>query len=398
MSKTAKYWILGIFAGILIALCLVWLREGCGKKPKEEKVSGPTTPGKEAIGEIQKDGGRLHNKIVKGTIEITGRGSNAKRGYAHEANFKYALFVVFKSEIKEKREEDGKLVVEEIRTFETVSDNLVISDAKLKLAVYETLPVKTFVTIVDTACAVVGVFGAPGSKAVAATVAASTHIADTMLKSIDGAQLSDLWGISPDIGEKELLESIKNVGGDTRAISCIRALSGKSYKITYYLNKEKAPMMMTMTYADGKPVENEEEKMVLQRANIFMDYHIMPDKNAKSWDVNANDMQELFDPFVDGSYRGSVKVTRGADQDGCWNLAMSPSNIAISSEDGQSIGSLTLDEGIALVNPDNYHIKEMRGRGRLNVRKKSKHHLMCTMTISGECEFRGRLVMTDLPK
>ena len=70
---------------------------------------------------------------------------------------------------------------------------------------------------------------------------------------------------------------------------------------------------MRFAHEDGSTDLTEEEYLVLRRANAFMDSQLMPDRNCSpgsEWTVDAADFDSLLDPFVDGSYDGSVTVAR----------------------------------------------------------------------------------------
>ena len=161
-------------------------------------------------------------------------------------------------------------------------------------------------------------------------------------------------------------------------------------------------MYVNFTYTDGNPVTEDDEKMVLRRVNAFIDYNLVPDKDCvpgQSWNINAADMQEVFDPYADGSYSGSVKATRMANNEkGEWVIALSPTNIDIINDSNNSTGQMNLKYGMAIVNPDQVSINELSVAGTAQGQQVNRHHLLFKAKTAGECDFQGKVITSILNK
>ncbi len=345
---------------------------------------------------------RVFPKVMKGNFAMVGRGEDAKWGIGRAANFQYNIFILAESEIisKEARE-DGIIRVVEKRTFNKVQDSVVVSDVDLKLAI-DTLPVGTFSKMIDGVA--VGYTSLTGDAVTGATVVAGKNYLVEKLRSIDGLSARKLLGFigfqpTPDI-DAALNKLARSQF--TKALGVVRSISGKSYVISYYQEKNGQPLLVTFKNADGSEVTDDEEKMILKRVNAFIDYNVVPDEDCRpgdTWTIAAEDMQEVFDPFVDGTYTGNIKANRKSNaENGDWTVEMSPSSINVIADNGSTTGSLQLNRGRALVNPEKLSVNEMFVAGKAKIAKTSRHHLLFTARIDGLCDFQGRVVTTPKEK
>ena len=422
MEKSSKATLIGIVAGIAIALIGVFAytaitgtgsssggtavapvagtssSSGTTANTTGDKKSPVVAPMEPIVRKTIKPAAidRVFPRIIKGEFTIIGSGEDAKWGIGKTANFKYSLFIVAESEILSKKAlPDGNIKVEEMRTFKRVQDSMVVSDVDFKF-VFDTLPMDTFSKAIDAA--VVGWTSLTADVATAAIVLSSKKYVEQKLKEVDGIgarKLLGLAGFQPTVEVDEMMNKLAS-SHVKKALGGIRSISGKSYKITYYQEKSGQPMLMTFTNKDGSQVTDEEELMVLKRVNTFIDYNMVPNTECRpgeSWTVDAEDMQEVFDPFVEGRYNGNVKVTRMSNDDkGNWVLAMSPSVINVVGDSGSTTGSLQLQNGSAQINPALVSINELKIAGKAKLSKLSKHHWLFTAKISGWCDFQGRVI------
>ena len=341
---------------------------------------------------------RVFPKVMKGNFAMVGRGEDAKWGIGRAANFQYNIFILAESEIISKKAmKNGTIKVVEKRTFNKVQDSLVVSDVDFKLAI-DTLPVDTFSKMIDGVA--VGYTSLTGDAATGAMVVAGKNYLVEKLRSANGLSARKLLGMvgfkpTPDV--EQALNKLAT-SHFTKALGVVRAISGKSYIITYYQEKNGQPLMVTFKNADGGEVTDDEEKMILKRVNAFIDYNVVPDGNCRpgdSWTIAAEDMQEVFDPFVDGTYTGNVKATRRSNaENGDWTVEMSPSAVNVIADNGSTTGSLQLNRGRALVNPEKLSVNEMFVAGKAKLSKTSRHHLLFTARIDGLCDFQGRIITT----
>lgn len=341
---------------------------------------------------------RVVSRTMKGEFGLVGRGEDAKWGIAITTNFKYTVIVVADSEIQSKEVlPGGEIKVTEIRTFKKVQDSIVVSDVDLKLAL-DTLPIKVFSQAIDAAVTLWT--SMTGEAASGAVVLTGKKYVEEELKKIDGTGARALLGTlgrKPTPEMEKYLNQLANAHV-LKALGGVRAISGKSYKIVYYQKASGQPLYVKFTYSDGTEVTDEEEQMVLKRVNAFIDYNMVPNKECvpgDNWNIQARDMQEVFDPYVAGSYSGTIRASRKSNApNGDWKIYMSPSTIDVVNNNGNTTGHFNLEKGYALINPKLVSINEMFVEGTANLQKMSKHHWLFTARISGECAFQGKVVTT----
>ena len=161
-------------------------------------------------------------------------------------------------------------------------------------------------------------------------------------------------------------------------------------------------MMVDFKNEDGSDITDEEEQMVLKRVNAFIDYHLVPDRGCNPgdiWTVYAEDMQELFDPFVKGKYVGRIKVFRKSNApNGDWVIEMRPGMVNIIGEGGSSTGSLRITRGEAKMDPANVSLNNLFAEGTVQMQKLTRHHLLFTAKVDGWCKFQGRVITEPLEK
>jgi len=398
-----KAGIVGWLAGIAVAALVVVIYvnfHGCGTTPPPPPPPPPEPPEQP----VKKDPvpvsalERIVPRVMKGEFGLTGRGVDAKWGIAKTANFRYTVMVIADSDILEKKDlPGGKIKVTEVRKFDRVQDGIVVSDVDMKLAL-DTLPIKAFAQAIDAAVTVWTSMS--GDPAGGALVLSGKDYVMEKLKKIDGTGVRALLG---SIGLKpapELEAAVNKIANAhvLKALGGIRSISGKSYKITYYQEASGMPMYVKFTYEDGSEVTDEEERMVLKRVNAFIDYNVIPNKGCTpgdTWEIKAKDIEEVFDPYVEGTYSGTVRATRKENaQNGDWEIELAPSVINVINDDGNTTGHLNLERGQAFVNPKLVSVNNLFVEGKAKLEKLSRHHFLFTAKISGECDFQARVVTT----
>ena len=421
MEKSTKSLVIGVVIGIAVALVAVRIlpkgsvgngeekdtkTDAVKKTDGKDKNDPPNPPKPHPKPSVIKKPSvkpqainRVFSKWMKGQFEMKGRGTDAKWGIGTTANFKYSIFVIAESKILSKKAlPDGTIEVEEIRKFDRVQDGIAVSKLDFVLAL-DTLPLETFSKTIDVTAKVWGtVTGNPAGH----IVKLGKDFVLKELKQIDGKSVRKIMG---ELGVElpaEIEIVISKIISDQmlRGFGGLRDISGKSYRFQYNQGKDGTPLSITFKNEDGSEVTSEEEQMILKRVNAFIDYNAMPNTESRpgdSWTVNAEDIQEVFDPFVDGTYTGRITVERRDDtKDGDWFVEMKPgSSITVISGSGASRttnGTLQLTRGRAIINPDKYTVKEMFVAGNAGLKRLSKHHFLFTARISGRCDFQGRVV------
>ena len=384
-----------LFLGIAILGLALLVGAGCQKETIPPSVSSDEPGGfvKPTVSPVAVERILPHRKF-SGQFVTIGHGSDAKWGINKTLNFQYTVSVVAESEVLSKEKTDsGYIKVEEVRSFHAIADNLVVSDIDFQLCL-DTLPIKAISNAVDFAA---GFYSAlTGNAAVGGIVLGAKEYLTATLRQFDGMSLRGLWGLTGVDLPEEVEKYVNKLANNNirQAIGGMRDISGKSYKFTWYQKESGEPLQIKYSYVDGSEVTNEEEVMVLKRVNTFIDYYLAPDKDCQpgdSWNISAENLQEVFDPFVDGTYVGSIAVVRKENEGDDWKLEMLPSEIRVRSEN-ETTGELKVTKGYATLEPKDVTLKDLFAEGTANIRKISRHHLLFTARIEGDCQFQGRLI------
>ena len=403
MTSSMKAGIVGCIAGLAVAALVAVGYLTLGRGPGPGPGPGPVIDNK-PMQPVKKDPvpvsavDRVVSRSMKGEFGLTGRGEDAKWGIARTANFKYTVIVVADSEILSKEVlPGGEIKVTEIRTFNKVQDGIVVSDVDMKLAL-DTLPVKVFSQAIDAAVTLW--ISMTGDAAGGAAVLTSKNFVMEKLRNVNGTSVRALLGAAGLKPAPEMEAAINQIANAhvLKALGGVRAISGKSYKITYYQKATGQPLYVKFTYKDGREVTDQEEQMVLKRVNAFIDYNMVPNTDCMpgdNWVIQARDMQEVFDPYVEGTYSGSVRALRKANtENGDWMVELSPSVIDVVNDNGNTTGHMNLERGYAAINPKLVSINDLFVEGKAKLEKLSKHHWLFQSRISGECNFQGKVVTT----
>ena len=345
---------------------------------------------------------RIVPRILKAEFAMKGRGYDAKWGIGKEANFQYTVYVEAQSEILSKKTlPTGRIEVNEKRTFLKVYDTVVTSDVDFILAL-DTLPMQEFSKAIDATSMIISSMN--GRPELGAVVVGVKNNLMQKLQDVNGKGLRALLGWCGLKPANDIEQKLQALAGSqlTKAIGGIRSISGKSYLVYYMQEESGQPLMVDFKNEDGSDVTDEEEQMVLKRVNAFIDYHLVPNKNCvpgDNWTVYAENMQELFDPFVDGRYNGKINVVRKSDaEDGDWRVVMRPGTVNVIGDGGTTTGSLRIESGEAKFDPKNVSLNDMLVEGRAKMEKLKRHHWLFTAKINGDCEFQARAITEPLKK
>ncbi len=342
---------------------------------------------------------RVVPRKIRGEFNLVGRGEDAKWGVGTTANFKYTSIMDVDSKIESKEVlPGGEIKVTEVRTFNAVQDSLVVSDVDFKLTL-QTVPLRAFSQAVGALAVAWGAL--TGDALTASGIVKGTDVLVNRLKEMDGTgvrQLLGTAGIQPTADVEAKVNQIIDAKVK-KAMGVVRDISGKSYRISYYQTKSGQPMYITFTYADGSRVTNEQELRVMRRVNAFLDSNLVPEKGNRpgdTWVVSASDLEGLLDPNADGYYEGKITATRQDDdpKTGYWNVSLSPSQITVCASGGNTTGGLMLENGYMRVLPETLCVEDLFAEGTARIEQLSKHHLLFTARIEGECRFQGRVVTT----
>lgn len=339
---------------------------------------------------------RLFDRETHMVFEMVGRGSSSKWTIKGTASFKYTVLVEARSRIlKKERLPRGRFEVVELHKFEKMSDMLSVSKADISIDAsdFEKQKFDEFYKNLRTLVTVLG------GQLPGIVLDEAKDVADATLKQLDGVSIKkalDAMGFPGDAIIDEFVREIFQQGFNAK----IRPLQGKTYKVTYILGKNKLPISLNYTYEDGTSVTNDEERAVLDRLNVFIDTHTVPNRKCRvgdEWAVDSRDLEQVMDPYVDGHFKGDITVVRSENApDGTWNLVMKPANLSIVDEEGLATGNVKLEKGHSHVDPNKCTIEDIQVGGKAKLKSVSRNHWLFRSRVSGECDFMGKLTSIRL--
>lgn len=353
-------------------------------------------------------------RVKKGTyrtkafLTTSGRASNAKWGVQGLCSFVLTYDITCDSEIMSEPEvtPGGEIKIQEKRTFQEFSTMVEVSKTDLRLDLFRTMPLDDiFNTLTASGRILLMIKNNPYTPMIGGGMVAVSEMTSAILKGVDGMGIRWLLG---KIGIKNLPKSVEDVLNDfvakkVKTIVKPSNLQGKTYLLTYYQPKN-GPMRVDFKREDGTAM-TESEMLVLRRANAFMHAKIIPDKNSREWKndrewtFDASEMESVFDPYVDGSYRGEVTVKRLADdKKGNWVLSVQPCRIYIKSDEGRTTGELRIRNGKATADTDNVIVKNLVIEGIGRMKRLTKHHLLFQARFEGDCDYNGILITEEIKK
>ena len=337
---------------------------------------------------------RLHDGpvVVTSLFEASGRAEHGNYGKLIRGSYLYTITVQAKSEIasKEENETTGSVRVVEKRTFTQAKDNLGLSDLDVAIDL-ETLPVGQVESFVNGAVNVIGGIVTLVTKGAAlpgvAKVKAGVATAFAALHAVDGASARGMLGaFGVDVPEN--LEVFVNkridqlVARQLKEVKvALQSIEGKTYIITYVQAANGMPLNVDFTHDGGEPI-TEAEWEILRSANAFLDANVVRDTRCRvgqTWDIWADEAQELFGAAGEGRAEGKVSVTRVDDQeDGTWTLKIEPSEVFFRNDAGTAAGRMQVKDGNGLVDAENASVKSLQAtaEGDLRTLNKKRHCLL----------------------
>lgn len=332
-------------------------------------------------------------------FEVTGKGTLAAAGGAGDVSFYYLMKTVATSKIEDKEEfNSGKIKVTEIRAFSEATEVMKVSDVNLRVDL-STVPVDAIANTGYLIGGVASLFDPELGLSIAATVADFRNTID----SFNGTDAKPAFDMLKKFGidvQRIISEPVEGYlkGLMDQVHSHVNAVKGKSYRFIYWTDKAGEPLRVCYENVDHSPISLEEQK-VLNYVNLFIDCHVLPDKNCRpgaSWTINPASIGNMFGAVADGACSGEVCVRRGNDlPDGNWSLSVDPATITFFSEDRRPVGNVKLCGGKGIGDGRRAILRELQidGKGKLR-KKKSDTYLWFYEFITkteGDCQFRSTI-------
>lgn len=332
-------------------------------------------------------------------FEVTGKGTLATFGGAGDVSFYYLMKTVATSKIEDKEEfESGKIKVTEIRSFREATEVMKISDVNLRVDL-STVPLDAIANTGYIIGGVVSLFEPDIGLSIADTVAEFRNTID----SFDGADAQPAFDMLKGFGidvKRIISEPVEGYlkGLLNEVHSHVNAVKGKSYRFIYWTDKAGEPLRVRYENVDHSPISPEEQN-VLNYVNLFIDCHVLPDKNCRpgdSWKINPASIGAMFGAVADGTCSGEVSIRRGNDlPDGSWSLSVDPATITFYSEDRRPVGNVKLGGGKGIGDGRRAILRELQidGKGKLRKRDSDTYlwfYEFITKT-EGDCQFRSTI-------
>ena len=333
-------------------------------------------------------------------FEAKAKGTYAKWGGAANADIYYLVKLVATSKVESKDEPTpGKIRVSEIRTFHEATE--IIKPAKVNLRVdLSTLPLDQIETTGYLLGWLVSIFEPSTGAEIGTAIAGLRGQIDT-LEGQEGRPIIDFlnrFGIDIEKIVNEPIEQyLKGLLDEVHAH--VNAVQGKSYRFIYWTDKEGEPLRVRYENVDHSPISVEEQN-VLNYVNLFIDCHVLPDKNCRpgqTWNIEPSAVASMFGVMTGGKCAGEVTVKRGNDlPDGNWDLSILPATVTLYSDDGRPMGNVKVNGGKAIGDARKAILRELQIDGKGKLRKHDKETKLWFydfgIKIEGDCEFRTTLL------
>lgn len=366
-------------------------------KPLPVSVERELPPVKE--GDVERLPRKDEPQGLTSIFEVTGKGTLAAAGGAGDVSFYYLMKTVATSRIEDKEEfNSGKIKVTEIRAFSEATEVMKVSDVNLRVDL-STVPVDAIANTGYLIGGVASLFDPELGLSIAATVADFRNTID----SFNGTDAKPAFDMLKKFGidvQRIISEPVEGYlkGLMDQVHSHVNAVKGKSYRFIYWTDKAGEPLRVRYENVDHSPISLEEQN-VLNYVNLFIDCHVLPDKNCRpgaSWTINPASIGNMFGAVADGACSGEVRVRRGNDlPDGNWSLSVDPATITFFSEDRRPVGNVKLCGGKGIGDGRRAILRELQidGKGKLR-KKESDTYLWFYEFITkteGDCQFRSTI-------
>lgn len=366
-------------------------------KPLPVSVERELPPVKE--GDVERLPRKDEPQGLTSIFEVTGKGTLAAAGGAGDVSFYYLMKTVATSRIEDKEEfNSGKIKVTEIRAFSEATEVMKVSDVNLRVDL-STVPVDAIANTGYLIGGVASLFDPELGLSIAATVADFRNTID----SFNGTDAKPAFDMLKKFGidvQRIISEPVEGYlkGLMDQVHPHVNAVKGKSYRFIYWTDKAGEPLRVRYENVDHSPISLEEQN-VLNYVNLFIDCHVLPDKNCRpgaSWTINPASIGNMFGAVADGACSGEVRVRRGNDlPDGNWSLSVDPATITFFSEDRRPVGNVKLCGGKGIGDGRRAILRELQidGKGKLR-KKESDTYLWFYEFITkteGDCQFRSTI-------
>ena len=367
------------------------------------KKSSPTVVDRELPPVKPGDVGRLPRKDepqnLTSIFEVTGNGTLAAAAGAGDVSFYYFMKTVATSKIEDKEEfESGKIKVTEIRSFSEATEAMKVTNVNVRVDL-STVPVDAIANTGYLIGGIASLFNPEVGLSIAETVAEFRNTVD----SFDGADAKPAFDLLKGFGidvqriiSEPVEEYLKRLLDEVH--SHVNAVTGKSYRFVYWTDKAGEPIRVRYENVDHSPI-SEAEQSVLNYVNLFIDCHILPDRNSRpgdSWSINPTSIGTMFGAVAGETCSGEVRVRRGNDlPDGNWSLSVDPATIIFYSKDRRPVGNVKIGGGKGIGDGRRAILRELQIDGKGKLRKKdSDTYLWFYEFITkteGDCQFRSTI-------
>ena len=332
-------------------------------------------------------------------FEVSGKGTLAAAGGAGDVSFYYLMKTVATSTIEDKEEfESGKIKVTEIRKFSEATEVMKVTNVNVRVDL-STVPVDAIANTGYLIGGIASLFNPEVGLDIAETVATFRETVD----SFDGADAKPAFDLLKGFGidvqrviSEPIEEYLKQLLDEVH--SHVNAVQGKSYRFIYWTDKAGEPIRVRYENIDHSPI-SEEEQNVLNYVNLFIDCHVLPDRNSRpgeSWPINPASIGAMFGAGIGETCSGEVRVRRGNDlPDGNWSLSVDPATITFYSKDRRPVGNVKIGGGKGIGDGRRAILRELQidGKGKLR-KKESDTYLWFYEFITkteGDCQFRSTI-------
>ena len=340
---------------------------------------------------------------IETILVTTGKGEDADWGVKGLCSFVLTYGVACRAEILEKSEtEGGEIKVSEKRTYTRCRQRLEVSECDVQLDLFATLPLEETVK----AAKIIGIgLTALGGGLYGKPISTAAGVLDFVAKQVDGKSVRGVleeFNVNlPERMENRINEFVAKKLDERGDMLRVESLEGKSYRVEYFQSKESGMVRnVNFYYADGSEVTADNERRVLRRLNAFLVEDIIPDnvrdcKPGTQWTIDAERLDCLLDPYVDGTYSGEVKLVRNNDDaDGDWRVSIQKARLAVVDEKEKTkmTGEVVIENGECKVDNANSILKAMKVSGACKLDELTEHHMLFKSRIAGWCEFGATFV------
>ena len=368
-------------------------------KPLPVSVERELPPVKE--GDVDRLPRKNEPQGLTSLFEVTGKGTLAAGGGAGDVSFYYLMKTVATSKIEDKEEfESGNIRVTEIRSFSEAMEVMAVSNVNLRVDL-STVPVDA---IANTGYLVGGVASLFNPE-IGLSITESVAILRDKIESFDGMEAKPAFDILKKFGIDAQRIISEPVEGYLKGLldnvhSHVNAVTGKSYRFIYWTDKVGEPLRVRYENVDRSPISPEEQN-VLNYVNLFIDCHVLPNKNCRPghwWPINPASIGTMFGAVAEGTCSGEIVVRRvddGNRPDGNWELSVDPAPITFYSKDRLPIGNVKLRGGKGIGDGRRAILRELQINGTGKLRKaESDTYLWFYEVITkteGDCQFRSTI-------